>query len=59
LGANLDPAQFRLTGNVTGAAPFRGKLQHHGWKAGKCELPEWTGNDASALVVAPAEVEVK
>lgn len=56
---NFDPAQFRVTGNVTGAPPFRGTLQHHGWKATKSELPDWTGSEASALVVAPAEVEVK
>jgi hypothetical protein len=56
---HFDPAQFRLIGNVTGEPPFRGMLQHHGWKAAKCELPEWTGSEASALVIAPAEVEVK
>jgi hypothetical protein len=56
---NYDPAQFRVTGNVTGVPPFRGTLQHHGWKATKAELPEWTGTEASALVIAPAEVEVK
>ena len=56
---NFDAAQFRVTGNVTGEPPFRGTLRHHGWKAAKCELPEWTGSEASALIVAPAEVEVK
>ena len=56
---NFDPAQFRVTGNVTGEPPFRGTLQHHGWKAIKSELPDWTGSEASALVIAPAEVEVK
>lgn len=55
----FDPAQFRLTGQVPNAPPFRGTLTHHGWKASKCELPEWTGSDASQLVVAPAEVEIR
>jgi len=57
--AGFDSAQFRLVGNVTGGGPFRGTLSHPGWKATKCELPEWTGREDSALVVAPAEVEVK
>jgi hypothetical protein len=54
-----DPIEYRLTGNVTGTPPYHGTLFHPGWKAGKSELPEWTGTDASTLVVAPAEVEVK
>lgn len=56
--AGFDSAKFRLTGNVLGSGPWRGTLAHPGWVAGKCELPEWTGSDAAALVVAPAEVEV-
>jgi hypothetical protein len=56
---NYDPAQFRVTGNVTGEPPFRGTLQHPGWRATKAELPDWSGTEASALVIAPAEVEVK
>lgn len=55
----FDPAMYRLTGHVASEPPFRGKLCHHGWKATQCELPEWTGSDAAALVIAPAEVEVK
>jgi hypothetical protein len=55
----FDPAQFRLTGNISNEPPFHGTLRHHGWKAAKCEVPEWTGNDASAMIVAPAEVELK
>ena len=55
----FDPAQFKLTGNVTGQPPFRGTLAHHGWKATKCELPAWTGSEAAAQIIAPAEVELK
>lgn len=54
-----DAAAFRLTGNVSGEGPFRGQLAHAGWAASKLELPEWTGRDESARVIAPAEVEVK
>jgi hypothetical protein len=57
--AGFEAGKYRLTGNVSGQAPFRGQLAHHGWEAAKCELPSWTGGEGSAMVVAPAEVEVK
>ena len=56
--AGFDAARFRLTGKVTGEPPFTGTLQHHGWEATKCELPQFTGSDSAAKTVAPAEVEV-
>jgi len=56
--AGFDPSRYRLTGNVAGEPPFEGALRHHGWKAGKCEMPAWTGGADSAQVVAPSEVEV-
>jgi len=56
--AGFDAARFRLTGNVAGEGPFRGRLVHPGWEAAKCELPAWSGSEASARVVAPAEVEL-
>ena len=55
----FDAARFRLTGNVVGPPPHRGKLVHPGWEAAKCELPAWTGGSDAARVVAPAEVEVR
>lgn len=54
-----DPAQARLVGNVAGSGPFRGRLQHAGWRAAKSEMPEWNGREDSALVIVPCEVEVK
>ena len=54
----FDAARYRLTGKVTGAAPFHGTLRHHGWEAGKCELPQFTGSETGAKMIAPAEVEV-
>jgi hypothetical protein len=54
----FDAAKVRLTGNVAGPGPYRGILRHGGWEAAKVELPEWTGNEDSARVVAPAEVEI-
>jgi len=57
--AGFDAGRYRLTGNVTGEPPFRGRLVHHGWKAAKCELPSWSGSSKAARIVAPVEVELK
>jgi hypothetical protein len=54
-----DPAQLTLTGHVTGQPPRRGTLVHHGWQAMQCELPAWSGQEESARVIAPAEIEVQ
>jgi hypothetical protein len=56
--AGFDQGRFRMTGNVAGDPPFRGRLVHHGWEATKCELPVWSGTSQAALVVAPVEVEL-
>jgi hypothetical protein len=53
----FDPSAIRLTGNVTGHPPFRGTLQHHGWRVKSYTLPAPPeGHDE--LVVAQAEVEL-
>lgn len=56
--ASFDPAEFRLTGNVAGEAPFRGTVAHHGWKATRCEVPQWSGKTSASLIVAPVELEI-
>jgi hypothetical protein len=57
--AGYDPGRYRVTGEVAGAPPFRGRLVHHGWMATQCELPTWSGSAKSIMIVAPEEVEVK
>ena len=52
----FDAGTVRLTGNVRGAPPFRGVLQHGGWRASNVSLPTSAGIDPAVL--APAEVEV-
>jgi hypothetical protein len=52
----FDPAELRLTGNVHGQPPFRGTLQHGGWRASEVKLP--AGSAADAAILAPAEVEI-
>jgi uncharacterized protein DUF2760 len=55
--SGFDPAAVRLTGNVSGTPPFRGTLQHGGWRASKVTLPQSPG-DTDPTIVAPAEVEI-
>lgn len=55
----FDAAQYRLTGNVSGDAPFSGTVAHHGWKATKCDVPQWTGEKSNAMIIAPIELEIK
>ncbi len=54
----FDAARYRLSGNIVGQPPFRGRLVHPGWEATRCELPAWSGSESAARVVAPVEVEV-
>ncbi len=56
--AGVDAGRYRLTGNVAGDPPFRGRLVHHGWEAAEVQLPAWSGTQLSARVVAPVEVEL-
>ena len=57
--AGYDTGMYRVTGNVTGEPPFHGTMVHHGWRATVCQVPQWSGTNDAALVVAPAEVELK
>jgi hypothetical protein len=57
--AGFDAARYSLTGAVAGQPPHRGVLAHHGWLATRCELPQWTGSEEAARIVAPAVVELK
>ncbi len=53
----FDANRFRLTGNVTGAGPWKGALKHHGWVATKVALPD-VPTTVDVKVLAPAEVEL-
>ena len=54
---NFDPSAVRLTGHVSGDAPFRGALRHAGWKAVWVKLPEQPRGQ-NPQIIAPAEVEI-
>lgn len=58
LEPGFDATRVRLTGNVVGTAPYRGRLAHHGWRAVDVRWPAAPeGMDPS--IVAPAEVEIE
>jgi hypothetical protein len=55
--AGFDPSAIRLVGNVTGQPPFKGTLQHHGWRVRELKLtPPPEGQDE--FILMPAEVEL-
>lgn len=57
VASGFDPSAVRLTGNVTGQPPFKGRLVHHGWRVKAYNLPKPVqGQDD--LVIYPAEVEL-
>lgn len=57
---NYDANLYRLTGNLSGEAPFKGTLVHKGWKVTSAKLPKViTSSDSDDLpALAPAQVEV-
>jgi uncharacterized protein DUF2760 len=57
LEAGFSPAEIKLTGNVQGKPPYRGTLQHRGWKAVGLHLPTPTKGHHPEII-APAEVEL-
>lgn len=57
LPKGFDATAIRVTGNVVGDPPFKGTLQHRGWRVAEVRLPKIAaGHDLR--VVAPAEVEL-
>jgi hypothetical protein len=55
--SGFDPAAVRVSGNVSGTPPFRGTLQHGGWRAASVNLPKASGS-GDPRIIAPAEVEI-
>lgn len=57
LDQGFDAASNRLTGNVTGAAPFNGTLNHRGWRVNDTRLPI-LAQAHDITILAPAEVDL-
>jgi hypothetical protein len=51
---NALPSRYQWVGEGAGST---GKLLHHGWEASQVQLPQWTGANADAKVVAPVQVK--
>lgn len=54
VGTDGSPARFQWIGEGTDS---NGKLVHQGWQATKVDLAQWTGNQADANVIAPAQLQ--
>jgi hypothetical protein len=55
--AGFDPSAIQLIGNVSGQPPFRGTLNHPGWRVRELNIPPLPkGYDE--FVIAPAQVEL-
>ncbi len=57
LNEGFDAASVRLTGNITGQAPFNGTLVHKGWQVIELKMPKLTEGH-NPKIVAAAEVEL-
>ena len=56
--AGYSADEFRLVGNLSGEAPFTGKIVHKGWKTTSVKLPRALKTD-HLPAIAPAQVEVQ
>jgi hypothetical protein len=52
-----DPKEIKLTGKVKGKPPFKGILQHSGWKFTQVQLPPKKAM-LTRKIISPAEVQV-
>lgn len=55
--SGFDPSALRLSGRVTGNPPFKGILQHHGWRISRLDLPR-RPDEHDTSIVQVAEVEI-
>lgn len=58
LRQGFDPALFRLTGQVSGSGPWKGRVNHAGWQATEVHIPDIPGANAEVPVIHPLELEV-
>jgi len=55
--AGFNPSAIQLTGNVAGQPPFRGTLQHPGWRVKEIKITP-PAKEIDEFVLQPAEVEI-
>lgn len=56
-GVDYDPSSISLIGNVSAKPPYKGILQHSGWRVRKTEMPKRLQGKGQAIV-QPAEIEI-
>lgn len=54
---DYDATAIRVVGNPPASPPYRGRLQHRGWRVANVTLPQLTAGH-NPTVLAPAEIEV-
>ena len=54
---DFDPGAIKLKGNVSGNPPYKGVLQHRGWRVVRFDLPTLS-SPMDPDIIAPAEVEI-
>jgi hypothetical protein len=54
IGDNGSPARYQWIGEGDSTS---GQLVHHGWQATSIDLPTWSGDQADANVIAPAQLQ--
>ncbi|MCM2374142.1 DUF2760 domain-containing protein [Aporhodopirellula aestuarii] len=54
--AGATAARYRWIGESSANGEATAKLVHPGWRAASVELPQWSGNEEDAQVIAPAQV---
>ena len=57
LAEGFDAHRLKLTGNVCGKPPFKGRLAHPGWQVKEILLPTLSDNH-DPRILAPAEIEL-
>jgi hypothetical protein len=56
VAADASAARYRWIGESPASDSTTAKLVHPGWQATSIELPQWSGRDEDATVIAPAQV---
>ncbi len=56
VAADASAARYRWIGEIPASDSTTAKLVHPGWQATSIELPQWSGRDEDATVIAPAQV---
>lgn len=51
------PIRYQWVGDGGASGATQGRVVHPGWCAGRCELAQWTGSDADAMVVAATQLQ--